>query len=104
MYVVRLPPQVRSHWRIAKHYARTWFLLDFVSVIPIDTIMMGIDVSENGDLGVLKMIRMLRLMRLIKLAKILRASNIFARWESLLPSSYSSREVRNAARIHTACT
>lgn len=85
--------RVRSHWRIAKHYFRTWFFLDFISVVPIDTIMMGIDLSEGGDLGVLKMIRMLRLMRLVKLAKILRASNIFARWENFIPFTYQTREV-----------
>ena len=152
--------RVRSHWRISRHYCRTWFWLDLVSVMPVDTIMMGVDTqastavprhpprlisaslpsppvvssvptasllssllspssltafspislhssltrsscilpsplsSQGTDLGVLKMIRMLRLLRLVKLAKILKASAIFARWEFLLPASYSSREVR----------
>lgn len=71
---------------------KSWFLLDLISVIPVDTIMMGIN-TENLEVGPLKMIRMLRLLRLVKLAKILRASHIFARWENLLPASYSSREL-----------
>ena len=62
---------------IVKHYLRTWFALDLVSVIPFDTLGKAIMLSmgdENTDAAdVLRLIRTIRLIRLIKLLRILRA-------------------------------
>jgi hypothetical protein len=82
---------VKSHKKIARSYLTSWFLLDFISVLPVDNVMMAIDTSNLSGAGALGAIRMLRLLRLIKLARIFRASRIFSRWENSISISYSSR-------------
>jgi hypothetical protein len=98
---------VKSHRGIALHYLRGYFLVDLISVIPIDTILMQLDLQRPGDasyvdgqvalteagLEALRIVRMLRLLRLIKLFRILRASRIFARWEGAITINYSDREL-----------
>ena len=91
---------VKSHYKIAKKYIRSWFFLDVISVIPVDVLMvyglLGGSAEVDGDApsgagatDLLQMIRMLRLLRLIKLARILRASRIFSRWENSISISYA---------------
>lgn len=84
---------VKSRKRIVQHYLRGWFGLDFVSVLPVDLVLMGIDTTQLSGASVLGAIRMLRLMRLIKLARILRASRIFSRWENKISLSYGKRSL-----------
>jgi len=67
---------VKTHRAIAIRYLRTWFPIDVLSVVPIDTILKNITVSGD-DLEVLKLIRVLRLLRLIKLMRIVRAARVF---------------------------
>ena len=78
---------------IVKHYLRTWFALDLVSVIPFDALGKSIMLSmgdENTDAAdVLRLIRTIRLIRLIKLLRILRASRILARWQNFIGLSYA---------------
>jgi len=83
---------VKDHKRIACHYLRSWFVLDFISVFPIDLCLMGVD-TTGGSAGILGGIRLLRLARLVKLAKILRASRIFSRWENRISISYGNRQL-----------
>ena len=82
---------VKSHRRIMMNYLTSWFPVDFVSVIPVDNIMMAVDTENLRGASVLGAIRMLRLLRLLKLARILRASRIFSRWENQISMSYSNR-------------
>lgn len=35
--------------KIASHYLKSWFTIDFVSVFPLDNVLNLIDDSENGD-------------------------------------------------------
>ena len=84
---------VKSHRKIAKNYICGWFPLDFVSVIPVDNIMMAVDTSQLRGASLLGAIRMLRLLRLIKLARILRASRIFSRWENSISITYSTQSL-----------
>ena len=39
---------VKSHSQIAHHYLRTWFLIDLISVIPVDTIL-SVAFEDNVD-------------------------------------------------------
>jgi len=81
---------VKSHYKIARHYLLGWFPIDFISIVPVDNIMMSIDTTNISNASIFSMIRMLRLLRLIKLARILRASRIFSRWENSLALSSST--------------
>ena len=94
---------VKNHKRIARHYLTGWFAIDFVSVLPVDTMLMvafpnvkanaASDTDGQAYVEVLRVVRMMRLFRLVKLFRILRASRIFARMESSVAISYSKREL-----------
>lgn len=65
--------------RVAARYLRTWFLLDLVSTLPFDWLV--ISTAQGGaDQGVAlrstKLLRVLRLARLLKLARVLKLSKI----------------------------
>ncbi|KXZ53940.1 hypothetical protein GPECTOR_6g858 [Gonium pectorale] len=76
---------VTERWRIARHYLRTWFLLDVICVIPYDLITAGtmgflsmlklLRVMRVGK--VLRMIKMYRLLRVIRLPRILERMEMF---------------------------
>jgi hypothetical protein len=61
---------VTNKGMIAKHYLRTWFVIDLVTTFPIDRIAKPF-VSQGGALRSIKLLRVLRLFRLLKLAKLL---------------------------------
>ena len=56
--------------QIASQYLRTWFLIDFVSTIPIDYIIEKAHGGGGQTLRALKLVRVLRLVRLLKLARL----------------------------------
>jgi hypothetical protein len=70
---------IKAHKKIAMHYIKSWFFVDLISIVPIDYILMGVEVDRQ-NLSLLGATRMLRLLRLVKLVRILRASRIFSRW------------------------
>ena len=98
---------IKSHKRIAKNYLTSWFIIDIISVLPVDQVMMAVDTANMGSsTSVLGMIRMLRLLRLLKLARILRASRIFSRWENEISLSSGNLSlirvfIVRPIRIHT---
>jgi hypothetical protein len=68
---------------IALNYARLWFPLDLVSVLPYDFFggdpFAEIEVIEGdtSSAGQLKVLRLVRLLRLIKLARVFKSAKIF---------------------------
>ena len=88
---------VVDHWRIAKHYLSGWFIIDFTSILPFDTVSMVLEdqaaaLGETGDtdLSMLRILRTIRLARLAKLLRVLKGSRIFKRWESRIGMQYST--------------
>ena len=101
----------RSH-AIARRYLTSWFLIDFISVLPFDLIdlllVSGGQCEAEGmpdsslsaytydsssalaDPGMLMALKLIRLLRLLKLARVLRASRILNRWDSSISMSYSA--------------
>ena len=47
---------VKSHRRIATRYLRSWFTLDVISIVPIDSILMTLK-TDSSNLSMLSMIR-----------------------------------------------
>jgi len=93
---------VMEHSKIAKIYMKSWFILDFVSVLPFDTLGLALDdpvcaekprSARDTCISDLKIFRVIRLLRLLKLLRILRASRIFKRWEQHMSMSYSMRSL-----------
>ncbi|GBG32779.1 Potassium voltage-gated channel subfamily H member 6 [Hondaea fermentalgiana] len=81
---------VRKHSAIARNYLRSWFIIDFVSVVPFDwiiTAIAGDDIDSHS-------LRALRLLKLLKIARILRGSRIWKRWRD--------RVGINLTRLHLA--
>jgi len=67
---------VMSPRRIFKGYIRTWFLVDFFSTMPLDTIIFYAFDVPRQQLRTIKLIRILRLARLAKLAKLMTRGSI----------------------------
>jgi hypothetical protein len=72
---------------IAKAYLQGWFIIDFVSCLPVQYVLLIIDSGDNAvnddsgsDLRVIKTLRLLRLSKMLRLARIKR---ILAKYENL---------------------
>ena len=52
---------------IATHYLRTWFIIDVVAALPLDSILKLLDENQNRAL---KQIQLLKIVRLLRLAKV----------------------------------
>ena len=59
--------------RISARYLRTWFPVDFISTIPIDTIV-KVSIGDSGDS--FRSIKMIRVVRLVKLLKLVRVAKL----------------------------
>jgi len=83
---------VKNHRKIALRYLKGWFIIDLVSILPFDILVVSGLIDTNAvNPSMLRMIRMIRLMRLLKLARILRASRLFSRWENSISIQYGTR-------------
>jgi hypothetical protein len=69
---------ITSGPRIRRHYMQSWFLIDFVSVLPFDVLSL----TAGEDFQKLKAIKIIRLLRLLKLAKIFRSLEFYDRYKS----------------------
>ncbi|CAE7236406.1 KCNH6 [Symbiodinium necroappetens] len=78
---VRLP-------RITIHYLKTWFILDFVTLIPFDIIALTSGVDDVKELNGVKAIRVLRL---VKLFRVLKTSKFTQKYE--IPYSIPYQQV-----------
>ena len=75
---------------IAIAYLRSWFIIDFLSVIPTDLITILVeDAYPNANIQNLTVLRALRLFRLAKLLRILRTMRLFKRLEMRYTIDYS---------------
>ena len=77
---------VMNSWFIAKNYLSTWFVADFVTVIPIEAIVTaiieanspsGVGTGPKAALQATKSLKMLRLIRIAKLVRLMRVSRAF---------------------------
>ena len=71
---------VKDRWKIAYHYAVTWFIIDFVAAIPFDYIQLGSDSTEvnaNGGSSDVDSVQLLKVQGLYSSPKAhLRANRI----------------------------
>jgi potassium voltage-gated channel Eag-related subfamily H protein 7 len=72
---------------IVKNYLTSWFIIDFVSILPFD--LLGLLYSDVAAFQALKSVKAVRLLRLLKLMRVLRASRVFKRWETRISINYS---------------
>lgn len=72
---------ITDRWKIAKRYLRGSFIIDFISILPYD--------SLPGGVSELKALRTARLLKLFKLLRVLRAGRIFNRLETTVVINYA---------------
>lgn len=92
-YRVKTPYGSRLETRrniIVRHYLRTWFCVDLLSIVPFDSIGM---LAQSMALERAKVTKVLRLLRLIKLVRVLRASRVFRRWETSMAWNYNTMKL-----------
>ncbi|KAK3233293.1 hypothetical protein CYMTET_56404 [Cymbomonas tetramitiformis] len=80
-----------SNFVVAKQYFTTWFLIDLVSIIPLETIVPHLGFS--GQTGNLKLVRIIRLLKMAKLLRVLRAGRMLQRAEAALEVDYATMEL-----------
>ena len=88
-----------AHWvtdrgLIARHYLRTWFTLDAMSIAVSSFDIVALS-KEGGSGGVshLKILRVLRALRLVKLVRLVKSARLLKRWEMRIAVNYSLIEV-----------
>jgi len=69
------------HSRIVVHYLRTWFVVDFLSVIPFDLLALLV---QSNDVLKAKGLKIFRLLRMLKMMRMLKAARLFRRLETSL--------------------
>jgi len=75
--------------RVFLHYLRTWFLVDFLVVVP-EWLTKIADVSgEDMDAGTVKLLRILRFVRTLRLLRFMKLQVLLARVNDLLDSEYA---------------
>ncbi|CAE7225904.1 Kcnh5, partial [Symbiodinium sp. KB8] len=70
---------------ICAHYLRTWFALDFVTIIPFDIFSLAFG---TDNLKELKSIKVVRALRLLKLMRMLKSSRLLHKLEIALSIPY----------------
>eukprot|EP00929_Paragymnodinium_shiwhaense_P092149 TRINITY_DN52022_c0_g2_i1.p1 TRINITY_DN52022_c0_g2~~TRINITY_DN52022_c0_g2_i1.p1 ORF type:complete len:843 (-),score=160.40 TRINITY_DN52022_c0_g2_i1:373-2901(-) len=73
------------HHKIILRYLRTWFAIDFVSILPFDTIGM---LLESVAVAKMKVVKVIRLLRLLKLARMTRCFRVMRRLEVNMSTPY----------------
>jgi potassium voltage-gated channel Eag-related subfamily H protein 7 len=75
---------------IRSRYLKSWFAIDFVSILPFDAIGLTMD---SDSMTQARLIRLIRLMRLLKLLRLLRGVRIFERWQDEIGITYAARNL-----------
>ena len=73
---------------IARHYLRTWFIIDFVSCLPVSYVAQAMKDQDQGmgnlDGGQMKAVRILRLLKLTKLLRLSRMKSLIRKYEDYI--------------------
>ena len=63
---------------IAVKYMKGWFLIDFLSTIPFDTLVSSMaSTSGESSVGITRILKIFRLLRLVKVGRIVKVSEFF---------------------------
>lgn len=77
--------------KVKRHYLKSWFLVDFLSIIPINYIVIIAGAESNAESGSkTRAVRMLRFAKLLKLLRLVRMKRILDRYEALLGVLHST--------------
>ena len=113
---------VDRHVLVVKHYLKSWFVLDLVTIVvplTVDLILAApkpTSVTKTGPdddrrlseeattISSFTMLRVLRAMRFIKLLRLVRASRLFERWKAVVTLNYATQTFLNIFLIFVFVT
>jgi CRP-like cAMP-binding protein len=72
---------ITEHKLIANYYLKSWFIIDFVSSMPIDLLFLGQSEDDQGG-AASSSLKMLKSLRIFKLLRVLRLQRIINRLET----------------------
>jgi potassium voltage-gated channel Eag-related subfamily H protein 7 len=78
--------------KIAVHYLKGWFLIDFASVMPFDRIG-AMMMPADADSSQLRSLKIIRGIRLLKMMRVLRAGRILGRMQADYSFSYQLLQI-----------
>ena len=84
---------------LSRRYLRGWFVLDLVSAVPGDLIVL----STGGQID-LKAMRIVRLMRLTKMTRVARIQRMIDSWQDTFKISNASLAMTKIIAIILFCT
>jgi len=81
---------------VIKHYLRTWFVLDAVTIFVPGTfdIYLATLQVKDGEVSLasnISILRVFRCIRLVKLVRLIRASRVYERWKARVSISYAAQ-------------
>jgi len=80
---------IRDRNIIAQRYLKGWFIIDFISILPFDLIVVyGSMDNGRGNVQKLKIIRIERLLKLVKLIRMIKGSRNATLWSNRITISY----------------
>jgi potassium voltage-gated channel Eag-related subfamily H protein 7 len=74
---------VGDHRKIAKKYLSGWFLIDFVSILPFDTVGLAMT-AQDETVHANALVRFFRVLRLLKMTRLVRSIRILSTWQDML--------------------
>jgi len=80
---------VTDHKRIIKHYLGSWFLVDFISNLPVDVYCILVLDEEGMDQG-MRTVRVVKFFRLVRLLRLVRFIRLVERWHTSIGFSFAS--------------
>jgi potassium voltage-gated channel Eag-related subfamily H protein 7 len=75
---------------ITKNYLKSWFFIDFISILPFDSLG---ELFGSDDPSQMKIARTIRLLRLLKLLRLIRGMRIFDRWQDSVNVTYATKSL-----------
>lgn len=82
---------IYDHRRIVRHYMKSWFIVDFVSIFPFDLVALLFSEKDDGgsaQVQRLKILQTIRLFRLVKLIRLLKGLRLIHRYQTHVAISY----------------
>lgn len=76
-----------NHWLIAQHYLKGWFLVDFISSIPVDRFVCLAMTPTSGEYAdnadSMQVLRLFKFARFLKLARLIRFNRMLNKWQAM---------------------
>uniref|UniRef100_A0A1A8JS56 Hyperpolarization activated cyclic nucleotide-gated potassium channel 2 n=2 Tax=Nothobranchius TaxID=28779 RepID=A0A1A8JS56_NOTKU len=85
---------------IKKTYLKTWFIVDFISSIPVDYIFLMVDSLDSEVYRTARALRIVRFTKILSLLRLLRLSRLIRyihQWEEIFHMTY---DLASAMKIH----